>query len=272
MSLISVRQTMTYLEVLTDGQTCFRSEKTRLPSGNHFGISGSSAEKPDSFELLSFLVIPGPDIVPTGNKNGQSHDIHPTLTDPLHPYIGHIEEHLANQYGQQGGHPGGFGHPGDHPGGFGHPGDQHPFHDPNYHNMFPHQQMMADEAASHFHTQSEQFADLHDRIQGIQHMINTFYDEMTKFAQAVESHQKELITVLTTHLADKDTLDKIGRQTAAIETIVQGVKADVHDVDLKFKLDNVHETVMQHHRSLMYELPEHMHGSKLFLPTTSIPL
>jgi mannose-binding lectin 1 len=224
-ALISIKQTKDYLEVLTDGRTCFRSDVVKMPPGYYFGLTANAKDRPDVIEAISFFLLPDA-------GNALLNEQHPTdghMNDPYHPY-----------------------------------GGEPPIHNPNFQQMFHAQQMhaMPDRDAHEFNGQQEQFVDLHMRMQGLSHQVDQFYNEMVKFAQAVEAHQKELITVLSTHLMDKETTSMMHKQVEAIEHLVHDIKSNVHDQDFKFKMDNIHETVMAHHQTLLYELPEHLHGCK----------
>ncbi|EEP80025.1 predicted protein [Uncinocarpus reesii 1704] len=72
-SQITIKQTGFSFEVSVDGRSCFQTKKVFLPKGNVFGISASSTDNPDSFEVFKFhLSHPQSD---SGNaaKNQRSH-------------------------------------------------------------------------------------------------------------------------------------------------------------------------------------------------------
>ncbi|MCJ1446803.1 MAG: hypothetical protein MMC23_007310 [Stictis urceolatum] len=60
-SKITMKQDTTGFEVQVDGQRCFRSDDILLPSDHYFGLTSTSSETPDSFEVFKFAtsIIPG---------------------------------------------------------------------------------------------------------------------------------------------------------------------------------------------------------------------
>ncbi|RMZ90739.1 hypothetical protein DV736_g2036, partial [Chaetothyriales sp. CBS 134916] len=53
-SRLSVKSTSAGLSVTIDDQPCFSSDKIALPVGDHFGLTASSGDPPDSFEVFKF--------------------------------------------------------------------------------------------------------------------------------------------------------------------------------------------------------------------------
>ncbi|RMZ74785.1 hypothetical protein DV737_g5737, partial [Chaetothyriales sp. CBS 132003] len=56
MSRLSLKSTSAGLSVTIDDQPCFSSNKIALPVGSNFGLTASSGDPPDSFEVLKFAV------------------------------------------------------------------------------------------------------------------------------------------------------------------------------------------------------------------------
>ncbi|KAI4140025.1 MAG: hypothetical protein L6R39_005990 [Caloplaca ligustica] len=61
-SKIQVKHLADSFEVLVDGRRCFWSDKIKLPSGYHFGVSAASADTPDSFEVYKFITSTAPGV------------------------------------------------------------------------------------------------------------------------------------------------------------------------------------------------------------------
>ncbi|MCJ1368927.1 hypothetical protein MMC20_000134 [Loxospora ochrophaea] len=55
-SQIQIKQEANGFEVKVDQRSCFSSDKIKLPSENHFGITAASADIPDSFEAYKFIL------------------------------------------------------------------------------------------------------------------------------------------------------------------------------------------------------------------------
>lgn len=54
-TVFQLRQDNKGLELLIDGQRCFRADDVILPPNNHFGLTATSGEQPDSFEVFKFV-------------------------------------------------------------------------------------------------------------------------------------------------------------------------------------------------------------------------
>ncbi|EAS28240.3 lectin family integral membrane protein [Coccidioides immitis RS] len=73
-SQIIIKQTMFSFEVLIDKRSCFHTKKVFLPVGNTFGITASSTDYPDSFEVFKFaLSVPRPGSDSGASQNQRSH-------------------------------------------------------------------------------------------------------------------------------------------------------------------------------------------------------
>jgi len=58
-SKIQLHQDASGLELLVDGQRCFKADGVSLPGDNYFGITANTGETPDSFELFKFVAQTG---------------------------------------------------------------------------------------------------------------------------------------------------------------------------------------------------------------------
>ena len=54
-SKVELKQDQEGFEVLVDGTSCFRTSDVLLPTNNYFGITATSSDTPDSFELFRFI-------------------------------------------------------------------------------------------------------------------------------------------------------------------------------------------------------------------------
>ncbi|KAK2745396.1 hypothetical protein FQN57_003739 [Myotisia sp. PD_48] len=93
-STVQIKQTHHDFEILVDGQTCFKSEKVFLPSGNFFGVTASSAEDPDSFEAFKFAVnTPDSNSDHQAGNRGYESQHRPAAANPGK---GNNEAHISN--------------------------------------------------------------------------------------------------------------------------------------------------------------------------------
>ncbi|KAF2108700.1 concanavalin A-like lectin/glucanase domain-containing protein [Lophiotrema nucula] len=140
-SVLELKQANGELTVTVDKQACFSTNKVKLPEGNYFGLSASSAENPDSFEISKFTVA-------TTNAYTREEP----NRQPNQPASPHQDQH------QQ-------------------PIQKQPPLSPQQAET---QQMMADVLAASIKSQDDRFADTHNRLQNLMHQVTTFHDYVAR--------------------------------------------------------------------------------------------
>jgi len=211
-SSISVKATPEIFEVGIDGRICFTYDRIHLTAGNHFGVSSSTGENPDSFEISSFRV-----------SEVESHEA---------PDFSHHGESLPPT--------------GEHE-----HVEHHHYDDSNFVSDAPH-----DAAAADFVSTGDQFADLHNRLQAIQHQINILFNEFSAQNKMLEERIHG-IPFIARHIQEVEHVAKTARDT------IQELHGDKTIKELQQSLREVHEDLRRAHDTLNV-LPHHVTGSKYF--------
>ncbi|KAF2198303.1 concanavalin A-like lectin/glucanase [Delitschia confertaspora ATCC 74209] len=234
-SVLKVRQASGEFEVTIDGNPCFKTNKLHLPSNYYFGISASSGENPDSFEAHKFLVS-------TTNSNTREEPGSPPKRAWQHA-AEHQQKQLEQQQQQQ----------------------NQPRQPPREPTIGEIPQMLSDVLAGNIRNQEDQFADLHNRIQIINHRVNDIYDTLDHISRTMDQRHNEVMNrVVPSH----DRTDAVVRNVEKIERVVMAIQRDLESKDYKDMLTAVHNAVHDSHHSLTQDLPQAMgkivttHGPK----------
>lgn len=218
LSVLKVHQAGGMFEVTIDGHDCFKTDKVHLPAGYHFGITASSAENPDSFEVHKFIVSASTASV--GRED---------------PSKGHHEQPPIHQ------------------------GQQQQRHEPEKKKEttvgdIP--DMLSDVLAANIRSQEDQFADLHNRIQIVNHKVNDIVHLLEEINTKLDQRHNEIIS----HVKPaNDRSDAALRNVEKVERTVMAIQRDLENKDYKDLLHMVHNTVLNSQASLSKELPDAMH-------------
>ncbi|KAI8938650.1 hypothetical protein NX059_004520 [Plenodomus lindquistii] len=220
-----------FLEVIVDGASCFKTDKVKLPEGYYFGISASSAENPDSFEVHKFLLSTTKSTTrEEPNKNiryadsAQQHQAQQNLASQQ----GHEQQtHQSQQQKQQTPHHGSS-TPADIP------------------------KMLDDMAAASIRSTQDQFADLHNRIQ-IMHnrlldMIDLVETQEAKSQQRFNELMARVVPIDDRGAATMRNVEKVERTTMQI-------LRDLESKDFKDLMSQVHRAIEGGNEGLRVSLP-----------------
>lgn len=199
------------LTVTIDDKTCFSSNQIALPAGNnyHFGLTATTGENPDSFEVQSFAVTAGGDLA-TGTKATTSH-----------PKQG--EEAAYQKMSKMDTMPGA-------------------------------PEMLPDRDADSIKSQADQFADLHNRLQGLSHHMGTLYYEIKTISDKLDTTRTEVVQKVGTISGvsgggsrdtgiPPETVGKINAlhdRVSSIESVVNIIRNDLEGKDYKQSMDELH--------------------------------
>lgn len=215
-----------FFEVIVDGASCFKTDKVHLPEGYYFGISASSAENPDSFEIHKLIVSTRDE----PNKQHKQED----------PVI--LSHHLIN------------------------PVQHKPLREPEKHDyskLPPHHgssnndipKVLEDMPAASIHNQQEQFADLHNRVQ----ILNNYMLDMLDLMDEFEHKMKQRFTEV---MARVGSIDDRGaatiRDLEKVERNSMQILRDLESKDFKDVLNSVHTAIENSHDGLRRSLPLHL--------------
>lgn len=214
------------LTVSIDDRTCFSSDKISLPAGYYFGLTASTGENPDSFEILSFLVQGGL----SGSPSQQQQPIQQ----------GSQQQNQPPQVQKLDAFPGA----------------------PEY---------VPDKDADSIKSQNEQFTDLHNRVQSLQHyMANVFFEFKTLSDKLDSKHTDLLFSVQNMKQSQESGLppeivgkiQKMSDRLEEMEKVMEIVKRDVEGKDYRQVLNELHMAVDRVHGGLTEHLPDRILDSK----------
>ncbi|KAH6624846.1 concanavalin A-like lectin/glucanase domain-containing protein [Chaetomium sp. MPI-SDFR-AT-0129] len=164
---IKLRHTEKEFSVEVAGRSCFKTDQVRLPSGYNFGLTAASADSPDSFEVFKLAVL-------TEDNNQQQQAQRKTRP-------AHLDQ--QNQDQDQ---------------------DQKQFKKPRM--VFgrsgqtvaedPYDNVIPDEEAEDIVSSKAQFADLHNRLQSVNHHLSTIFRSIGKNANTDEARHAELSSMI----------------------------------------------------------------------------
>jgi mannose-binding lectin 1 len=223
-SQIKLRQTQHSFRVDIDGSLCFETDKVNLPTGYNFGISAASAENPDSFEVFKLVVM-------TDDLNGQhkTQDEYPSQQQQQSYQA--QDQVVINRGG----------------------------HQPAHHTLPNDEEWIADEvpdASPDSITSSKaQFADLHNRIQSINHHLASIFRNVAVFTTASEARHtesKQVVDDVRLLLQKLDKLDAIQTQLNNMDREIKSVRGDmsnkIRDSEnaIRKSLGDSHGTMLEH--------------------------
>lgn len=233
-SQVKIRHSESQFAVEVDGRLCFESDKIRIPQGYHFGISAASADTPDSFEVFKLVVL--------SEQNTPSHDTH-----------AQNQGHAQHQDANQGAAP--------IPDSYAKPVEAKR---PQQHMTFgrsgqvtedPYDNVIPDQVAEKITTSAAQFADLHNRIQSLNHHLSTIFRSLGQNAGISEKRHEEMsvmIGELKGVLSKLDRIESIDNRIRELEKEVRTVRNDLtarlrdSENSIKYHVSDKHESLAEH--------------------------
>ncbi|KAF2195492.1 concanavalin A-like lectin/glucanase [Zopfia rhizophila CBS 207.26] len=215
LTVLRLRQIHGVLEVTVDGHPCFKTDKVKLPTGYYFGLSASSAENPDSFEVHKFIVSTANTIGSEEPHYQRYHPEHEPQQQAMHQQDQGRDQQKEPSLGE-----------------------------------IP--QMLSDVLAGSIRSQQDQFADLHNRIQIINHRVNDIYHMLER----LESKSEErFLDVMHRVVPVDDRTNAMMRNVEKVERISMEVQRDLESKDFKEMLNVVHRAIEDSHNALSGQMP-----------------
>ena len=123
-----------------------------------------------------------------------------------------------------------------------------------------------DKAADEVKGQAEQFADLHNRLQGLTHQVANIFGEFETLSRKLEERHNQLIGGMPNVPHDK--IDNLGRRLETIERNLDQVKRDVEGKDYREHLNQLNQAIESVKGGITDSLPDTIGNSKsnLMLP------
>ncbi|KAM0470375.1 hypothetical protein ACHAPX_009995 [Trichoderma viride] len=230
-SQVKMRQTSTSFRVQIDGKTCFETDRVSLPTGYDVGVTASTPDNPDSFEIFKMVVM----------SDTSSHDINSNNGDNNNNNNGN-----SNNGNNNGNSNGGS-------------------------NMLYKKQSssgdesfvdVADEEADVFQTSKSQFQDLHNRLQGTNHQLSSVYRSVSRHHQMDEQRHNEIKDLLAALQSKVELLDEISsfrQRIVALENEVRNMNNELHK-KLQDNERSVQGALRVHHNSLTQRVAESVPG------------
>jgi mannose-binding lectin 1 len=235
-SQIKLRQSQHNFRVEVDSRLCFETDKISLPPGYHFGITAASAENPDSFEIFKLVVM-------TEDLTAQ-HDDH---DDTAQHYADHYEaQHQFDSTDQS------KDKPSEHVyiNRGGQDKDQ-----PGSQSEERWTEDVPDTSADAITSSKAQFADLHNRLQSVNHHLSTIFHAVAAQASTGETRHaetSELIHDVKMLLSRLDKLDGIQTQVSGLESEMKNLRGNLQakiresENNLKKLLGESHGNMLEH--------------------------
>lgn len=240
-SQVKFRQTQNNFRVEIDGNLCFESPNIQIPPGYNFGLSAASAENPDSFEIFKFVVM-------TEDLNAQ-HEAPPQQQQ---------QQNLNSQNQQK--------DTGSSPGGYAYEKNM-PVGEDSW------EQDIADSNADTISSSKSQFADLHNRLQSVNHHLSTIFRKVATQDGIGEKRHAETSSSINDIKQILEKLEKLNKIDALqnhiitlekeIKTIKQETANKIRDSENSIKkvLGSSHGDMLLH----VADKTQPTHGKLIFV-------
>ncbi|KAH9898841.1 concanavalin A-like lectin/glucanase domain-containing protein [Xylariomycetidae sp. FL2044] len=228
-SQIKLRQTAQVFKVEIDGRLCFESDKISLPAGYHFGITAAAADNPDSFEIFKLVTMTEnldwkQDAPPPRQQNrNQGQDQNQGQAQAQSSYG---RSNNRDQNALQG--------------------------DEAFTDEIP------DSSADSITSSKAQFADLHNRLQSVNHHLSTIFRQVATqnnvgdIRHGETAKQLDDLKQVMSKLDKLDKLDSLQNEITKLQRDVKEMRSDyqkkIKDSEhaLKSFLSSNHGTMLEH--------------------------
>ena len=123
-------------------------------------------------------------------------------------------------------------------------------------------EMLADIEADQIRIQEEQFADLHNRLQGMTHQIANIFGEIEKLSRQVNDKQSEILSKIPA--SSEAGMSAMSRRLETIERGMERIQRDVEGRDYKEHFSNLQQAVEGVRGGLSDTLPNNLKTSKFW--------
>ncbi|KAI0799239.1 legume-like lectin family protein [Xylaria sp. FL0064] len=229
-SQIKLRQTAQAFKVEIDDRLCFESDQITIPPGYQFGITAASADNPDSFEIFKLVVM-------TQDLAAKSNGAPPPTQQQQQQNDGQQNQAKAQtSYGRNNQNSPRSG-------------------DDDFDDSIP------DAAPDSITSSKAQFADLHNRLQSVNHHLSTIFRQgagQNNMNEKRHAETSQMINELKQSLSKLDRLDKLDRieflvsEMNKMQRDIQNMKTDFNnrisqsENNLKRAISSNHETMLEH--------------------------
>lgn len=230
-SQIKLRQESDNFRVEVDGRLCFESKQVQLPQGYKFGLTAATPDNPDSFEVFKLVVMGHKSGNNNNNNNNQQQQQQQQKAKPKQQQQQKKKDDKPkNQFFQRD-----------------EPAADDPIED------------IPDQDADTITSSAQQFADLHDRLQVLNHHVSAFQKSLGKATRTADTRHGELKKLLSGLSSDLSALSQLEGLTKKIEGLEKEVKGLRNEVSNKMRASekNLKTVLTDHHASIADNIPSH---------------
>jgi len=230
---IKLRHTDTKFTVEVDSHICFESDKIRIPNGYNFGITAASADNPDSFEVFKLVVL-------SDDNNSHQHQEQGSAHPDAYAKPQEMGSKIPTENKQAPPPPHGqkmsFGRSGQ-------------VADDPFDSAIP------DQEATKIAGTAAQFADLHNRLQSLNHHLTSIFRALGQHAGIGEQRHEEtsiMIGELKGLMTKLDRLESIDNRVHEIETQMRALRNELtarlrdSENNIKYHVSDKHESLTDH--------------------------
>ncbi|KAI0481051.1 concanavalin A-like lectin/glucanase [Xylariaceae sp. FL0804] len=248
-SQIKLRQSAQGFRVEIDNRLCFESDQITLPPGYHFGITAAAADNPDSFEVFKLVTM-------TENLDAKAAGTPPPPRQQQQQGQDQAQAQMSYGRGNQNSAPAGDSF-GDSLG-----------------------DVIPDTSADIFTSSAAQFADLHNRLQGMQHHLLNIHRSVGALGGRGSSEQAspelgEIKELLAQNLQKLDKLESLTGDVGRLQRDVGSIRNELNN-KLKDAIKNSENSLKSFIGSNHGSMLEHVatqstsrHGTLLFIIVAS---
>ncbi|TPX14321.1 uncharacterized protein E0L32_005517 [Thyridium curvatum] len=226
-SQLKITQTADKFSVSVDSYPCFDSDAITLPTGYRFGVTAASADNPDSVEVFKLVVMTQAlDAQQAGSGHGSTHNNQQQQQQRQPP----VPPMRFSRSGQS----------------------EHQPHGGSSEDDESYEADLPDEEAGHITSSKAQFADLHNRLQSVNHHLSTIFRSVAQQGQIDETRHEENQRALGELKGLLSKLDRIGdleQRIAGLERDLRAVRTDVANT-MRNAEHSIKSHVSDHHSTL----------------------
>ena len=234
-SQIKLRQTAQAFKVEIDDRLCFESDQITIPPGYQFGITAASADNPDSFEIFKLVVM-------TQDLAAKSNGAPPPAQQQQQQMNGQNQAKAQTSYGRSNNRDTNSARSSD--------------------EAFD--EDVPDSSPDSITSSKAQFADLHNRLQSVNHHLSTIFRQgagMNNMNEKRHEETSQMINDLKQSLSKFDQLDKLNKldkiewlasEVTKMQRDIQSIKTDLtnristSENNLKRAISSNHGTMLEH--------------------------
>ncbi|KAI0399582.1 legume-like lectin family protein [Xylaria palmicola] len=247
-SQIKLRQTAQAFKVEIDNRLCFESDQITIPPGYQFGITAASADSPDSFEVFK-LVVMTEDLGAKSSSSNQQQRQNDGGQNQARAQTSYGRNNNNNNNQNQ------------------NRNSARSSDDDTFDDSIP------DATPDTITSSKAQFADLHNRLQSVNHHLSTIFRQVAGMNNQNEKRHEEtsrMINNLQSSLSKLDKLDRlefIASEVTKMQREIQNIKVDLNN-RISQSEDNLKRAISANHGSMLEHVAVQAtprHGTLIFV-------